>query len=459
MTRALERARSHAFWALDALKGAPVRSNLRDIEAILEAPTAQASAARRQELLDACLTHAVGTTPFYRDFAGYSTLADFPVIDKNALRDAASAHMSSADAGKRLYPSTTSGSTGTPFTVFQDAAKRARHRADNIYFCRLAGYEMGTRVYSLKVWNRELRKSSLANLAANTVAWDIGDLSDVRFASLLTALSNDCSTKALFAYSSTLEALCGYLPRLPPGPLDVRLTTIMANSESLPGACREKLERAFVCPVVSPYSDRECGFIAQQCHDQSGDYHVNWASFYVELLALNGDERVGPGELGRIVVTDLFNFAMPIIRYDTGDTGVMAESAACGWPLPALARVEGRRVDFLYDTQGRPTSPHVVSNSMWKYAEVRQYQLIQESAGEYRMKLNVGSAFGRESELLGDLRSRLGEGASIAIEYVDEIPPLASGKRRAVVNNCQRAARVDPVANAVDVEHVRRAGR
>ena len=92
-------------------------------------------------------------------------------------------------------------------------------------------------------------------------------------------------------------------------------------SEGLDAIGKSEIEQAFKTKVFSRYSNVENGIIAQQT-DKSFDYYfINSASYYVEILEMDLDVPVLKGELGRIVVTDLFNDAMPFIRYDTGDIG------------------------------------------------------------------------------------------------------------------------------------------
>ena len=86
---------------------------------------------------------------------------------------------------------------------------------------------------------------------------------------------------------------------------------------------KENLEKHFNTKVVSRYSNEEMGILAQQSNiEQNNAFNINWASYYVEILKMDTNEKANLGELGRIVITDLFNFSMPLIRYDTGDLGV-----------------------------------------------------------------------------------------------------------------------------------------
>jgi phenylacetate-CoA ligase len=135
------------------------------------------------------------------------------------------------------------------------------------------------------------------------------------------------------------------------------------------------------------------------------------------------------------VVTDLYNYAMPLIRYDTGDIGAMPAMNNGQADYSRLSHIEGRKLDILFDTRGRVVSSYIIYKNMWKYTEINQYQLIQEDVNFYRFKINASGSFNREQELKNEFISYLGEDAIFEIEYVDEIALLASGKRRKVVNN------------------------
>jgi phenylacetate-CoA ligase len=135
------------------------------------------------------------------------------------------------------------------------------------------------------------------------------------------------------------------------------------------------------------------------------------------------------------VVTDLFNYGMPIIRYDTGDIAVMEDTSSCNWGTKVFSKVLGRKVDFIYSTDDNVISPHVITNTMWKYPGVQQFQFIQKKKLDYVLKLNASTLPDNiENDIVKDFRSYLGDDARITFEYVDEIPVLNSGKRKKIVN-------------------------
>lgn len=431
-----EKIRRSAFWFVDWLKGSHIRRHYKDIKFIHENPNTQEAVRRRNSYLLKILQHATKTTSFYSKFRNFITIEDFSVINKTTIKENPDRFLSSAYKTFKTQKVTTSGSTGAPLTVWQDTDKRARHKAENIYFSELAGFQQGSRLYYLRVWNEINRKNLFKRLQQNIIMEDAADLSDNTFKNLVEKLKKDTSSKSILAFSSTYEAISHYV-RAQHHPLPVKVSCLITISETLPEGAKEILKKAFNCPVVSRYSNMENGFLAQQCIEENNEYHINEVSFHIELLEPDRDEPVAAGSVGRVVVTDLFNYAMPLIRYDTGDMAIMAEKSACGKPGPVFTKVEGRKVDFICDTRGNLLSPHVVTNTMWKYSsEIRQFQFIQNGLKDYLIKLNcLNASFKRPTQLIEDLRHYLGEDAQIEIEYVDEIALLASGKRKKIINN------------------------
>ena len=179
------------------------------------------------------------------------------------------------------------------------------------------------------------------------------------------------------AYASSITALYQWMKRTG-RKTKARVACFITMSESFPDDARQGIKDLFGCPVISRYSNQECGLISQQCK-LGTEYHINTASFYVEILDLEKDISVEDGKLGRIVVTDLYNKAMPMIRYDTGDLGVMSHECECGIHGKVLKRVEDRRVDFITATNGDLLSPITIINAMWEYSDLIQWQFIQHA--------------------------------------------------------------------------------
>ncbi len=432
--RTTEKIRRSAFWATDRLKGGQVNGHYNEIKDILENPDSKENVQLRADYLDKLLKHAVESTPYYFGCKSFKSINDFPIINKSIIignYDAFTCGDRNFKEGRMVV---TSGSTGTPFTVKHGKRKTQRNTADTIYFGELAGFTIGQRLYYFKIWNKINKKNKFAQFMQNIVPYDVSELDDKSLSLIIDRLEKDRSNKCLLAYSSVYDALSAYMQK---HNLEImkNVVSIISMSEALDCSTRQCISHFFNVRAVSRYSNMENGIIAQQLRDGSDEFLINDASYFIELLDMNYDKPAPPGSPGRIVITDLFNYCMPLIRYDTGDIGVLSQKEIDGCIRMVFKSIEGRRMDMIYNTSGSLVSSYIVTNNMWKYSEIRQYQFIQDSANQYVFKLNTDVPFLRENELSEEFKKYLGEDAQISIDYVNEIPILASGKRRKVVNN------------------------
>ena len=154
-----------------------------------------------------------------------------------------------------------------------------------------------------------------------------------------------------------------------------------------------------------------------------------------EVLRPNGTP-CADGETGRVVLTDLHNFARPFIRYDTGDLAVAtAEHCSCGRGFPLLGRLEGRSLDCLRTPSGDEISPAILGHFLFVYHDhleaVRHYQLIQETDTRANLLVVPGEGWDEErrERLRSDLKQLLGDQMHVDVQVVSEIRPEKSGKR------------------------------
>jgi phenylacetate-CoA ligase len=224
---------------------------------------------------------------------------------------------------------------------------------------------------------------------------------------------------------------------------------IISISELLLDEDRKIIENAFSCPVLGRYSCEEFGVLAHECLSEN-NYHLNTASYIFEFLALDEDRPVTPGEPCRIVVTDLFSHAMPLIRYDTGDLAVLGKDCPCGLRTPVLERIEGRQTEMIYDTSGRMVSPLAMVTPIARTIEgIFQFQFIQTGQKKYCLKIVPMSfyPYDRAGLIKEKLLSILGSEAEIDFKYLDSIKSLSSGKKPYIINNYRVCLKQDHINN------------
>lgn len=425
--------RGDAFWLVDRLRGNVMRAELYNVSKLMDSA---GICAQREIMLSDLLSHATLHVPYYDDLKGESNLDSFPVVNKVTIRQHEDRFLEDGLDRTTLHIASTSGSTGTPFRLFHDLVKRRRVNAETIYWGRIAGYEVGRPLYHIKVWSARNRMSKPAFAARNIFPIDVATLQENDLLGLLGTMAKHRDSVSVLSYASALENLAHAMTRRDDWPRP-RIVGMIGQSEHFSTEARSVLAERLGCNPVSRYGLEELGIVAQQVPNGDGNYLVNRASHFVEVLALDSDRPAEPGHLGRIVVTDLINRAQPLIRYDTGDLGAFALDAAGNIDDRWLRTIEGRRVDQIYDATDRPVSSMFMYKIWFRYPEIGQYQLIQHDRGQYTLRLNVTAAFSKSHEIAAALREYLGSGATVAIEFTNEDFVVSSGKRKALVSHYQ----------------------
>lgn len=425
--------RKHIFWLLDKFRGKPVLSHLEQIRLFMNQKDEVQKSKYVEYHLERILRHAHSTTDFYGQFDLQKGITAFPVIEKNIIRENFEAFLSDKYNESTRVAAVTSGSTGTPFKVYHNKSKKNRNTADTIYFASLAGYDLGDKLFYFKIWSDYNRKNAFLLFMQNIVPVDVLNLRK-NSSQVFKTINKTKKPVSLLGYVSAFETLCKELEKNNVLSSALKVKSVITMSESLNDYTKIKGEEFFKCPVLSRYSNIENGIIAQQTSDCCTDFIINNASYFVEIMAFDSNEVLKKGELGRIVVTDFYNEAMPLIRYDTGDVGIMEEKIINGVKFSVLGKIEGRKLDQIYNTKGELISSYIVYKNMWNYTELDQYQLVQTGIKDYIMKICTSTEFNREKQLIDEFVGYLGEDASFKVEYVKDIPLLSSGKRKKVVN-------------------------
>ncbi|MBP3876891.1 MAG: phenylacetate--CoA ligase family protein [Lachnospiraceae bacterium] len=430
--------RRTAWKALDGMKGGRLQKlkmvNMREIE---EGVTPEYI----QRRLNAIMRYASSRCPFYRNLPANGTLSDFPVQTKRDFI----AHYEDIisdeyrDRRNHLHRFTTSGSTGTPFTVLADDGKQDRVNMNFMSVMELNGFRLGMKRGEFRAWIKGKNTiSKLRSFTNNLLMIDISNMGDSQLRKIFDTIFEE-RIQVLVAYSGAIAALCDYAERTS---LDVSgwsVEMIFTMGEALPDGVRDKAEELFGIRPVLSYGNNENGFIAVSLPGEDG-YILDLYNFYVEILKMDSDEPAEEGELGRIVVTDYYNRAFPMIRYDTGDTGIKVRIPdPDGRVREKFTEIYGRRGSLIRNTKGEPLSIHVFMNNLLNFEGVlRQAKCIQLTEKKYLLQLNaeIGAKV-KEKEIVDSYRKYLGEDAEIETEYVDSLPIEQSGKTMVCEQRCE----------------------
>ncbi len=233
--------------------------------------------------------------------------------------------------------------------------------------------------------------------------------------------------ESLIVYPTNLDAItqhCGRHDIKLPG-----LEKILTIGETLLPRVRQAAEATLGAIVADKYSSQEAGVIAAQCLE-SGLYHLMSESLIVEVLKDDGSP-CAEGEIGRVIITDLVNFATPIVRYDIGDYAEVGPPCTCGRGLPTLKQILGRERNLLVKPDGTRHWPLVGFARFRDIAPIRQYQFIQHDLERIEVRLVAEQALtaAQEADLAAVIRQALGFPFALQFTSFDhEIPRSPGGK-------------------------------
>lgn len=401
--------------------------------------TPEALASLQLDRLRSIVEHAWTQVPYYRQhwpaqpaIAALADLARLPILTKSDVRAAGRDLCAAAIAPHALLQSKTGGSTGTSLVLYFDHDCQQHRNAAALRSDSWAGWTPGDWVGAL--WGSPERpvtaKQKLRNwLRERQEYLDTMRLDEASMAQFI-ALMRSRPLDALFGHAHSLYILAEYVLRVgasvPPPRAIVSTSMMLIASE------RAVIERAFGCPVSDRYGCEEVGLIAAQCERHLG-LHVNAEHTLVEIVDETG-APCPPGSVGRVIVTDLENRGMPLIRYEVGDlSSWSAEACPCGRGLPTLERVIGRQADCLLRRDGSLVAGvSLVERTLTAIPGVHELQLVQESPD--RMTAYVvrpeADAQAVDGELERALVRDLGPGIDVCIAPVARIPQEANGKYR-----------------------------
>lgn len=235
------------------------------------------------------------------------------------------------------------------------------------------------------------------------------------------------SPHILLSFPSVVEAIHRHLSRHGRRLPDLR--RVKSIGETLSPGVRGEIETALGVPVVDIYSSHEVGIIAVQC-PESDLYHTMSENLIVEILDADG-LPAAEGATGRVVITDLHNYATPILRYEIGDYAERGGPCRCGRGLPTIRRILGRERNFVLMPDGTRRYPLVGFVRFREVAPVLQYQFIQHAVEQLEMRLVTETPLDakQESDLAEIVRKALGFSFALRFSYFpDRIPRAPSGK-------------------------------
>ena len=391
------------------------------------------------------LAHAAATVPFYQQrfrAAGLDPTtitpdnwSQVPLLTRSDLQEQELLSSRLPPEHGRTFPTQTSGSTGQPVRVintdFTNFFWRALTVRDHLWHRRDLHAKIAVIRYSpdLEIPPEGIMGRNWGGIGNAPPGRGVSVLHSVRTPiDLQLAWLAGHNPDYLLTYPSNLAALLEACPdRASTMP---NLREVRTISETLSPELRARCREDWQVKVTDTYSSQEAGYIALQCPEQPQHYHLQSESLLVEVLDDQG-APCSPGEIGRVVLTALNNYATPLIRYEIRDYAEAGpESCSCGRGLALLNRVVGRRRNMLVLPSGEKCWPITGFPRYREVAPIRQFQFIQHSLEEVEMKLVCDRPLAAEDErrLTEIIRAGLGYPFAIRFTPMALIPQAPSGK-------------------------------
>ena len=399
----------------------------------------------------ALLAHAAQRVPYYGEtFAKHGitarsieTRADLqrvPLLTKSDVQAHGERMLTEGVDKATLTVRRSSGSTGKPTIVFVDRDRANRSWGFNTRHNRWAGLVWGCRLGSM--WSEKPSRPPMSGgfrgvkqrlmwramgnpREVHLNPYNYTDVQMQQFVERLAALRPN----VLLGYSNSLYFLAQYVQAT--GVRDIRPRAIICGGESLDSEARRLLESAFTSKVYLRYGSRETDIIASEC--EQGRLHVNDDNLLVEVLAEPGQPY------GRVVITDLWNYAMPLIRYEIGDFASPSEQTCpCGRGLSILAGVEGRSSEMFRTRDGRMVSGLWFTGVFREIPAVKRFQVRQTDYDAFHIRFTSDSNAAPDvllADAFAKIRAQFGDASRITVVREDEIAQEGSGKFKFLISD------------------------
>jgi phenylacetate-CoA ligase len=398
--------------------------------------------------------HAYNTCKFWRerfdslnlkpeDIRELNDLRKIPILTKMDLRSRLDDMISASYSDlSKLTLFTTSGSTGSPVKVYADENCTQIKRGAILRSDEWTGWRRGEKIAA--IWGNPKERKDFFGIIRNL-------LLDRYYVFLDTLKMDEQSmdefTKQLLRYSPGMLFGHAHSLYLYAQFLRVKYPNVKIRPHGILSTCmvlhdfeRRLISEVFGCRVTNRYGCEETSLIASDCERGEG-LHVNSDTLYVELLDQSG-EPVQIGEPGAVVVTDLCNRAMPMIRYNVGDTAIWSDrKCSCGRTLPLFERVEGRVADYVFTERGEYISGiSLTENFACMVDDIIQLQIIQEDINRFTFNIVKTPNFNDStiSQIRKLVHERFGNNATFDCVFMDKIPMEKSGKYRFCISKIKK---------------------
>jgi phenylacetate-CoA ligase len=403
----------------------------------------------QEKQLRALVAYAYDQVPYYRrlfndlhlrpkDIQIIEDLEKLPILTKDAIK-ANWDDFVPADLPRQRYDvRATGGSTGAPLQYRLSRHDRFLSAALLYRGWGYGGFELGDRMVflagtSLDTGSRPFLESRVHELTRNVRRLSSFDMADPEMRHYADVL-NSFHPRFLRGYPSSIFFYARWLKE---NDVEVpALDAVFTTAEMLLPHMRETIGDVFRCQVYDNYGLNDGGLGAYECSEHSG-LHIDTERSVMEVVDPD-DHQVSEGD-GAILATSLYNYAMPFIRYATGDAGTITdERCPCGRSSPILKGILGRQQEMLVTPDGTHVFGGFITHVFWNFPHVKEFQVVQKAPDTLIITIVPEPSF--EEKELEEMRAMLdcqGKGWEIEFKLVDEIDRSRAGKHKYIINEME----------------------
>jgi phenylacetate-CoA ligase len=372
------------------------------------------------------------------DICHIEDLQKLPILTKEIIRKCQKEFIPSNIKDLKFVNMSTGGSTGNPLRY--RLSKDAEMLSTALGFANwgYADYKLGDKMVtiagsSLVPKYKSKIKMRLRAMMMNNKSFSSFDLNEKNMNKIIKEL-NRFKPKYIRGYASSIYLLANYI-KDNNIKIDFQPTGILTTAEVLHDYQREIIEKIFSCEVFNQYGLNDGGISAFECKKHNG-LHIDMIRAIMEVVDNRGNQLESNKE-GIILATDLYNYAMPFIRYATGDLGILSNNRCnCGRDLPLLKKIVGRVSDFIYSPNGNKIHGEFFSHIFGRIDWVKQFQIIQNDVNQLIIKIipdNKELINKKDIEKLKKIVILRTGDIKINIEIVDYIASTQGGKWKFII--------------------------
>ncbi|WP_233084533.1 phenylacetate--CoA ligase family protein [Methanococcoides orientis] len=392
------------------------------------------------------ISFAYSNIPYYRklfnslkldpsDITGLADLEKLPILTKDIIKENWEDFKPVGLDQMKYYVNSTGGSTGTPFKYRLLKYDRFLSGAMLYRGWGYAGYELGDKMVFLAGSSLDVGSKSVILTKAHEVSRNLRKLSSFDMGSgemqKYADVMNSFRPRYLRGYASSINLFASYIMEN-----DVEIlspSSVFTTAEKLLPNMRANIEDAFDCDVYDAYGLNDGGVGAYECSEHNG-LHIDTERSIMEIIDDNGSQM--EDGVGSILATSLHNYAMPFIRYDTGDMGhIIEDQCGCGRKSKLLKEVIGRQQEMLQTPEGKFVHASFF-NYIFKYIDgAREYQVIQTTLEKLVIKIVPHHNFDKKQlDIITSFIHNKSPFWNVEFEIVDSIERTKAGKYKFVIS-------------------------